>query len=35
VCETLSDAPRRTLAGAQFLPRSMAIIAQKRTTETW
>lgn len=30
VLSTLSAAPKRTLAGARFLPRSMALIAQKR-----
>lgn len=35
VTEMLSVAPRRTLPNARFLPRSIALIAQKKKTETW
>ena len=33
VLETLSVQPQRTLPGARFLPRSMSLVMQKRTTE--
>lgn len=35
VLETLSVQPQRTLPRAQFLPRSMSLIVQKRTREHW
>ena len=35
VLETLSGAPHRTLLNARFLPRSMAMIVQKRTQDVW
>ncbi|MEO6527842.1 MAG: class I SAM-dependent methyltransferase [Gemmatimonadaceae bacterium] len=35
VLDMRSVGPRRTLPGARFLPRSAALILQKRTHETW
>lgn len=35
VLSTLSAGPQRTLRGAQFLPRSMALLVQKRVTDTF
>lgn len=35
VTEMLSVAPRRTLPNARFLPRSIALIVQKRKNEIW
>lgn len=35
VLETLSVAPRRTLPRARFLPRSMALLVQKRHNDIW
>jgi hypothetical protein len=35
VSDLRSVGPKRTLRGANFLPRSIALILQKRTHETW